>query len=131
MNPNIFKMKALDFAKSLGSDDFLASDRWLGWCKKHFNVNFKAISGKYTSTMSLEVVVPKRLWNSLHLKKKLTWDLHFFPISLIYNFASDFQLTNVTVTDSYKTVLANLPVFPFRRYLTRQSFFIMTAAKRC
>ena len=36
MNPNIFKMKALDFAKSLGSDDIQAFDRWLGQCKKTF-----------------------------------------------------------------------------------------------
>ena len=44
INCNIFKGKALEFAKSLEFHDFHASDGCLGLWKELFNVNFQTIS---------------------------------------------------------------------------------------
>lgn len=61
INSNIFKMKVLDFAESLGLDDFKASHGMLRRWKKRFNVSLKTVSGKYTFTTSLEVVASRCL----------------------------------------------------------------------
>ena len=55
VNSDIFKMEVPDFAKSLGFDNFQASNGWLRTWKKSFNASFKTVSGKYTFTTSLEV----------------------------------------------------------------------------
>lgn len=55
VNSDIFKMEVPDFAKSLGFDDFQASNGWLRTWKKGFNASFKTVSSKYTFTTSLEV----------------------------------------------------------------------------
>ena len=45
INCNIYKEKALDFAKSLDFHNFHASNGWLGRWKKRFNVSFKTVLG--------------------------------------------------------------------------------------
>ena len=44
INCNIFKEKALEFAKSLGFQDFQACDGWLGRWKNLFTISFKTVS---------------------------------------------------------------------------------------
>ena len=130
-NSNMFNMKVLEFAKPLGFDDFQAFDGRLGRWKKRLNVSFKTVSGKYTFAASLGVVTLKCLWIFPQLKKKLAWDLHFFPVSLIDNLCQWFPASKCYCHRLVNNKEQSWPIFrcfSFGKYPTRQLFIVMAIA---